>query len=96
MLPLSRLGCPLSLKTPNMGNPGSILCEATPPMSPEDRAQLASDVRLDRDSDPLRDSESRKAVLLNPHAVDCACSPCRVVADVVTTFTHDALVDRLE
>ena len=22
MLPLSRLGCPLSLKTPNMGNPG--------------------------------------------------------------------------
>ena len=24
MLPLSRLGCPLSLKTPNMGNPGSI------------------------------------------------------------------------
>ena len=25
MLPLSRLGCPLSLKTPNMGNPGSNL-----------------------------------------------------------------------
>ena len=22
MMPLSRLGCPLSLKTPNMGNPG--------------------------------------------------------------------------
>ena len=25
MLPLSRLGCPLSLKTPNMGNPGLII-----------------------------------------------------------------------
>ena len=25
MLPLSRLGCPMSLKTPNMGNPGSTL-----------------------------------------------------------------------
>ena len=24
MMPLSRLGCPLSLKTPNMGNPGTI------------------------------------------------------------------------
>ena len=24
MLPLSRLDCPLSLKTPNMGNPGEL------------------------------------------------------------------------
>ena len=51
MLPLSRLGCPLSLKTPNMGNPGQHLQALTgydaPPIYEDARPGDVRHIALD-------------------------------------------------